>query len=129
MIHQVSFSEPTCLTSSLGPSIFRYISCKNIPALNKSKKFHVVYYTSYRCLAYVLIINCCRLQGRQLENGLLALIEFLTQARHKLNHSKTPGVFGICSNINCCRLHFAGATARERSVGSDRIPDASQAQA
>lgn len=30
------------------------------------------------------------LQGRQLENGLLALIEFLTQARHKLNHSKTP---------------------------------------
>jgi hypothetical protein len=49
-------------------------------------------------------------------------------ARHKLNHSKTPGVFGICSNI-CKLLAFAGATARERFVGSDRIPDASQAQA
>ncbi len=35
-------------------------------------------------------INKWLLQGRQLENGLLALIEFLTQARHKLNHSKTP---------------------------------------
>jgi len=29
------------------------------------------------------------LQGRQMENGLLALIEFLTQFRHKLNSNKT----------------------------------------
>jgi hypothetical protein len=64
-------------------------------------------YTIYRMfviMAYLLIINCWLLQGRQLENGLLALIEFLTQARHKLNHSKTLGVFGICSNINCWHL-------------------------
>ena len=30
------------------------------------------------------------LQGRELENGLLALIEYLTQMRHKLNNSSTP---------------------------------------
>jgi len=30
------------------------------------------------------------LQGRELENGLLALIEFLTQVRHKLNNAATP---------------------------------------
>jgi len=30
------------------------------------------------------------LQGRQMENGLLALIEFLTQVRHKLNKNTTP---------------------------------------
>jgi len=30
------------------------------------------------------------LQGRQMENGLLALIEYLTQVRHKLNKSITP---------------------------------------
>jgi len=30
------------------------------------------------------------LQGREMENGLLALIEYLTQMRHKLNNSSTP---------------------------------------
>ena len=30
------------------------------------------------------------LQGREMENGLLALIEYLTQVRHKLNNAATP---------------------------------------
>jgi len=33
------------------------------------------------------------LQGRQMENGLLALIEYLTQVRHKLNSNKIPSEF------------------------------------
>ena len=33
--------------------------------------------------------NDVHVSGRQLENGLLALIEYLTQVRHKLNSNKT----------------------------------------
>ena len=36
-----------------------------------------------------LVRNDVHVSGRQLENGLLALIEYLTQVRHKLNSNKT----------------------------------------
>ena len=32
-----------------------------------------------------MLCNLYLKQGRQMENGLLALIEYLTQVRHKLN--------------------------------------------